>query len=86
MSIQNSVDISLDASGLEDVRLEVSKASKDVALTTSTAVGGISYDYNQLANKPKINGNTLVGDKDFEDLGLGQVTEQEIDNMIFGGG
>lgn len=42
-------------------------------------------DYNDLYNKPKIEGVTLQGDKSFPELGLRTVTEQEIDIIVFGG-
>ena len=34
--------------------------------------GGGTTDYNQLENKPSINGNTLVGDSTSQDLGLAE--------------
>lgn len=42
-------------------------------------------DYNDLYNKPKIEGVTLQGNKTFPELGLGTMTDQEIDNVIYGG-
>lgn len=46
-------------------------------------------DYEKLYNKPQIEGNTLIGDKSFVDLGLGEITPQDIDDlfdeMIYGG-
>lgn len=39
-------------------------------------------DYDQLKNKPKIEGNVLVGDKTFEDLGLSELTNTEIQDII----
>lgn len=32
--------------------------------------GGGTDNYNALSNKPSINGHVLIGDSDFEDLGL----------------
>lgn len=49
---------------------------------------GGSKDYNTLANKPKINGVTLVDDKSFEELGVDTLTNLEIlsiFNRVFGG-
>lgn len=34
--------------------------------------GGGTTDYNQLTNKPSINGQELVGDMTSQDLGLGE--------------
>ena len=39
-------------------------------------------DYNQLVNKPKINGHELVGDKSFSDLGMRRVTSGEIIDIL----
>lgn len=43
-----------------------------------------SRSYNDLFDKPKIEHNELIGDKSFEELGLGDITPQEIDELIFG--
>ena len=42
-------------------------------------------DYEDLFNKPSIEGKMLVGDQSFKQLGLGEITEQDIDEIIFGG-
>ena len=34
--------------------------------------GGGTTDYNELENKPSINGNTLIGDQTSQDLGLAE--------------
>ena len=51
--------------------------------------GDGTKNYNELYNRPKIEGNTLEGDKTFIQLGLNEITPQEIDDMfdemIFGG-
>ena len=39
-------------------------------------------DYNQLKNRPKIEGVTLVGDKTFEELGLLEMSNSEIQDII----
>lgn len=45
----------------------------------------VHKDYEELTNKPSINGVTLIDDKSFEDLGMSAITPQEIDDIIFGG-
>lgn len=45
------------------------------------AIGGVT-DYNDLQNRPKINGITLTGDSSFSDLGLKPMTEDEMTEMI----
>lgn len=45
-------------------------------------------DYGKLANKPKINGVTLIGDKSIEELGVDTLTNTEILEIykrVFGG-
>lgn len=39
-------------------------------------------DYRELINKPKIESNTLVGDKTFDDLGLSNIDEEELDEIF----
>lgn len=38
-------------------------------------------DYNNLFNKPQIEGNTLEGDKTFDDLGMKPLSAQELADM-----
>lgn len=40
-------------------------------------------NYNELYNKPQIESVTLEGDKSFADLGLNEITPQDIDDLIF---
>lgn len=42
----------------------------------------VHRSYNDLADKPSINEVTLMGDKSFEDLGLGTLSDQDIDEII----
>lgn len=44
--------------------------------------GGGTDDYNDLRNKPKIEGVILGGDKSFEDLNLEPITNWEIEFML----
>lgn len=62
--------------------------------STGGLTGGISRprdgtrDYEELGNKPKINGVVLIGDRSFEDLGEETMTNIEIAtifNRVFGG-
>lgn len=39
-------------------------------------------DYNQLKNKPMIEGVTLTGDKTFEELGFLEISNSEIQDII----
>ena len=42
-------------------------------------------DYQALKNRPPIEGNLLEGDKTFYQLGLLDITDAEIDEILFGG-
>lgn len=42
-------------------------------------------DYEKLKNLPKIEGHVLIGDKTYSQLGLDDLTPQEIDEIIYGG-
>lgn len=45
----------------------------------------VHKDYEELVNKPSIEGITLIGNKTFEDFGYTAITPQEIDEIIYGG-
>jgi len=42
-------------------------------------------NYENLINRPRIEGVELIGDKSFADLNLFNITPQEIDEIIYGG-
>lgn len=41
-------------------------------------------NYNALTNKPSIEGHTLQGDSTIQQIGVGELSAQEIDRIIFG--
>lgn len=41
-------------------------------------------NYEALVNKPSIEGHVLVGDSTIKQIGVGDVTPQDIDKIIFG--
>lgn len=54
---------------------------------SSNLTGDLSNDinhksYNDLVDKPSINEVILQGDKSFEELGLGTLSDQDIDDII----
>ena len=53
-------------------------AALNVGSTTVVSVN----DYNDLRNKPSIEGVELVGDKSFEELNLQRLTNTELENML----
>lgn len=40
-------------------------------------------DYNQLTNKPKIEGHVLIGDQTFAQLGMDTLSVQEIEKILY---
>lgn len=44
--------------------------------------GGGTTNYNLLTNQPQINGNTLIGDKSFDDLGMQPLTNEQMDALL----
>ena len=76
-----------------DVTFAESKATFDTALTSDgdtfdvdfgamTQIGGVG-DYEQLINKPQIEGVTLLGNKAFTDLGLTEEKNTAIDKVFY---
>jgi len=43
-----------------------------------------TQDYEELSNKPQIEGVTLIGDKSFSDLHLDALTNTEIEELLEG--
>lgn len=43
-----------------------------------------TFDYEELHNKPSIEGTVLVGDRTLPEIGVHTLTEQEIDTIIYG--
>lgn len=53
------------------------------SLQTNEAVGGTgTNDYEKLKNKPSINSVELIGNKEFEDLGMTPITNQMIESLF----
>lgn len=42
-------------------------------------------NYEELMNKPRIEGHVLVGNSTLPQIGVGDITEQDIDQIIYGG-
>lgn len=81
-------DISLE---IEDDEIDLSLENEDeieMQIDDIVEIQGTN-DYNLLYNKPSINSVVLIGNKVSEELGLEptiiDITEQDIDNIIFGG-
>lgn len=74
-------EITLDIQGRQSIDLSVAGGSA-LSLGIERSTG--TSNYNALVNKPSIEDVTLVGNKTFKQLGLEAMTEQEIDQMIYG--
>lgn len=46
------------------------------------SVQGGTYDYNELYNKPKISGTTLIHDVPLVDIGVDILTNSELENLL----
>ena len=69
-----------------DVRANVG-INPDVRAATSVGTVVIrdgTSDYDKLANKPSIEGRELVGDTTLPQIGVWDITPQQIDQIIYG--
>ena len=73
------IDIEINTDSNIDTDIQTSDGEIDTDIELSTAG---TNDYNDLANKPSIEGVELVGDKTLEELGVEALTPQEIDAII----
>ena len=68
------------------IRLKVSGRETRIPMKTDEVRRvPMEKDYDNLMNKPAIEGVELQGDKSFNELGLAEITLQDIDNIIYGG-
>ena len=73
------IDIEINTDSSIDTDIQTSDGEIDTDIEIST---GGTNDYNDLINKPSIEGVELVGDKTLEVLGVEALTPQEIDAII----
>ena len=67
----------------------VIEARKQLTGNIKEGGSGGTSNYEALSNKPKVNGIELTGNKEFEDLGLVEMSNQElleIANIVLYGG
>ena len=65
------------------------KVSCDGGIGGKVSVGTVTIrdgtnDYERLVNLPSIEGTVLKGDRTLPQIGVGLITEQDIDNIIYG--
>lgn len=73
------IDIELDNESSIDTDIQTSDGEIDTDIELST---NGTNDYNDLVNKPSINGVELVGDKTPEELDILPLTNAEIDEFM----
>ena len=73
------IDIELDNESSIDTDIQTSDGEIDTNIELSTSG---TNDYNDLVNKPSINGVELVGDKTTEELDILPLTNAEIDEFM----
>lgn len=59
------------------IELEIQEVYEGSGESTSR-----EYDYEKLKNKPSINGVELIGDKTLEEIGIGEISNSEIEEII----
>ena len=73
------IDIEIDNESSIDTDIQTSDGEIDTDIELSTSG---TNDYNDLVNKPSINGVELVGDKTTEELDILPLTNAEIDEFM----
>lgn len=58
------------------------KSNAPGAISLTNSAGGGVRDYNRLENKPSISGHTLVGDSSLTEIGVEEITDEEIHSMF----
>ena len=76
-TIDIDIEINTDSSIDTDIQTSDGEIDTDIEISTSG-----TNDYNDLINKPSIEGVELVGDKTLEELGVEALTNAEIDAII----
>lgn len=66
------------------------KVSCDCGPSAQVSVGTVTIrdgtnDYERLVHLPSIEGTVLKGDRTLPQIGVGLITEQDIDTIIYGG-
>lgn len=67
------------------IQLEIADNEPEIELEVQEVMqgqGNSTDDYEELINKPSINGTVLSGDKSFENLGLSPLSNLEIMSII----
>ena len=91
LSIKQNVVVTGDVSlgNALSIQGDISMRSMSLSGDVNNVTSIINRDYNPLINHPRINDVELIQNKTSEELGLEptihDITEQDIDRMMFGG-
>lgn len=77
-----SEKLTLHIQGKKTLSLGIDQERGTLGLGVDKAQG--TTNYNALANKPSIEGHTLVGNSTLQEIGVGDITAQDIDKLIYG--
>ena len=64
------------------VEVESNTHEYEIGIQENIELIGGTNDYEKLKNKPKINGVELIKNKSFSDLGMNNITNQELEDML----
>ena len=67
---------------LVSVEVESNTHEYEIGIQENIELIGGTNDYDKLKNKPKINGVELIKNKSFSDLGMNNITNQELEDML----
>ena len=85
LRVSGDVRLALTVSGDTTVPLNLTEPEPLTPRTDAEVRLLENGSYNAMKDKPSIQGVTLEGDKSFRDLGLGEISPADIDDIIFGG-
>jgi len=73
--------LNLNLNGGERLNIGLSER-QNLNLKVMGASGGGTKNYNDLYNKPQIEGITLQGNKTYEELNMHRITNMELENIL----
>lgn len=84
MDNHGKLTATLSARGTMKATMKPRGVLKGITQPGTGSGGGGTNDYEQLVNKPSINTHLLVGDSNFEDIGLHFMTNVELQQLLGG--
>lgn len=69
---------------MQDLNITIKPRTPEESLTLKLDNPHAITDYNRLTNKPSIEGHILQNDSSLRQIGVGDITPQDIDNLLFG--